>query len=285
LAQVQNTPAQVGKFGMKAFSFIRGIFKVKDAGDTVERIEPACGHWWESVVPEHQPEHLRVTLESDHGSRAHKGNQPFRPEGEQQPLPKPVSSGRPDNFSQELGQGSGCTSRMDGSWEECHVHGACLLAHALKFFSIENGNLTTAQGRVCKVAPGAKPNSILLGNGMIEMISDALLQLKTTSGGLAYFQRANLPPRDTLVKLQGYWIHRGRYLGQPQTITIDGAMWTVGGEEASQGILQMRDGAVFLGDLKIRIQSSGKMHLTSPSGRVEKFISQRKVSRMHIIAE
>jgi len=254
-----------------ALSFMRGVFKIKGAGGKGDRTDPARRHGWESVVPERRADHLCSTQKSEHSALARKHHEPLQPESEQQPLPNCVCRGQPEIPPQELRQGEGCTSEMDGPWEECHVHGAIWLAEAMKHFVIQNGYLTTAEGKAFKMKPGAKPNSIVLGDGMIEMMSDALLQLKTKDGGLAYLHRANLPPQDALRKLQGCWIHRDRYLGKKRTVTIAGSMWTVGGGKPSQGILRMRDGAVVLRDLKVELRSSGKMSLISPSGRVRKF--------------
>jgi len=251
-------------------SFIRRIFKVKEAGRKGDQTDPARGRRWDPLIPEQRGDHLRATQTSDHSAPACGHHELLQPEGTRQPLTNNVCPGQTRTFSQELRQGEGHASEMDGPWEECHVHGAFQLAEAMKFFVIENGCLTTAAGKAFTVNPGAKPNSIALGDGMIEMISAALLQIKTKDGRLAYFHRANLPPQDALLKLQGCWI-----LGDRCTITIAGSTWTISGGRNSQGILRMHDGVVVLRDYKVEIRPSGKMRLTRRSGRVRKFTLQR----------
>jgi len=274
------------QFEMRAVSAIWGFFRSVDPGGTIEHFDPARRHGMDPVVPEHQPDPLRVTQKVDHSTCAHNRHPYVQPKSEQNPLPQFSCPGQPETLSQEfLRQGRGYTSEIDGHWEECRVHGSCSVNGTLKFFSIDNGTLTTADGKAFNVKAGSKPNSIALGDAMIEMISDVLLQLRTNAGGLAYFHRADLLPQDVLRKLQGCWIHRDRHLGQRQTITIDGSMWTLGGGRSSQGILRMGDGAVVLGDLKIEIRSLGKMRVTSPSGRVHKFTLQRSQTSVSTIAE
>jgi len=251
---------------MRAFKALRRLCSSR--GSDVSRVIPLSSvdivsEHWEPLVPKHSnAEAIHLEQFDDHNSPV-----PSVPTHSRSEEGDPTSMICPQQYPNTL----------DGIWvlkDSQQIDSP--ISDEVRFMVIQGENLTNAHMQTYAVERADTPNTILFGDAVGQVSTDATLKLMLANGRHALYGRLDPPPESMMRALQGTWILRSKGEDDGGVIlNIEGVIVEFfDKDKRSHHFLHVRkgDGSLRLLGLMVDIASHGSLFLHTKSGKLLKFV-------------
>jgi len=140
--------------------------------------------------------------------------------------------------------------------------------HTITTADMEKSSITEVEGR---------PNSIIFGDALGELISKDIFKLTFANGGACVtYCRMCLPHPSILSELQGEWVQHSRNVGQTDCkLSFEGALVKLSKKaQVTHTALHVRqnDGSMMLCNSVVEINFCGSLFLRNESGSLRRYV-------------